>query len=410
MPDRWYRALAGAAAAYLALVPSNALSFWRSTFFGIALLAALVVGARAARAGRLGPGPGRALGATFTAWALWCCASLLWSIDPGQTASSLRGDLLAGIASFAICYVASAVRPDGWRWLAGALLAGLAFWTALAAGLAISPFGWDPRLVHWAPGVYTTWLVTVLPLAIVLAWPAPIGFHRGPRATAVAVVVFALAMATARFADARAIWVAFAASLAVGAVCAIGAGTRLRALPVGIALVSIGLFAVLLADAAIEKAEKVYPAGTSVAETVAVDPRPAIWQGALAAASERPLAGYGFGLQILAERMSRVSSDPKITHPHNLFLGQLVQTGAIGLALFALAIAALAWRYWGLVRAADTVLARLGALGLMSLAGFVVRNMTDDFFLRANAKLLFAVHGTLLGAAALRRRALAASA
>ena len=29
---------------------------------------------------------------------------------------------------------------------------------------------------------------------------------------------------------------------------------------------------------------------------------------------------------------------------------------------------------------------------------------TDDFFLRANAKLLFAVHGVLLGAAALRRR------
>ncbi len=38
----------------------------------------------------------------------------------------------------------------------------------------------------------------------------------------------------------------------------------------------------------------------------------------------------------------------------------------------------------------------------MTLAGFVVRNLTDDFFLRANAKLLFAVQGVLLGAAALR--------
>jgi hypothetical protein len=37
----------------------------------------------------------------------------------------------------------------------------------------------------------------------------------------------------------------------------------------------------------------------------------------------------------------------------------------------------------------------------------VVRNLTDDFFLRANAKLVFAVQGVLLGAAALRRRRLA---
>jgi O-antigen ligase len=181
----------------------------------------------------------------------------------------------------------------------------------------------------------------------------------------------------------------------------------LRALPVGIALVAVALFAVLLADAAVEKAETVYPAGTTVADTVAVDPRPQIWRGALAAAAERPLTGHGFGLQILADRMSRVSSDPKITHAHNLFLGQLVQTGAVGLALFVATIAALAWRYWRLVRAGDVVLARLGALGLMSVTGFVVRNLTDDFFLRANAKLLLAMQGILLGAAALRQRALA---
>jgi O-antigen ligase len=407
MPDRWYRALAGAAAAYLALVPSNALSFWRSTFFGVAVLAALVVGARAVRAGRLGPAPAPVLVAAFAGWALWSCASALWSVDGAQTASALRGDLLASVLTFAICYVTSAARPEGPRLLAGALVAGLGFWAALAAGLAISPHGWDPRVAHWAPGVYTTWLVTVLPLLLLLLWPAPAGFHDGPRATAVAALVFALAIATARFADARAVWVALSASLAVGAACAVGAGARLRALPVGIALVAVALFAVLLADAAVEKAETVYPAGTSVADTVAVDPRPQIWRGALAAAAERPLAGHGFGLQILADRMSRVSSDPKITHAHNLFLGQLVQTGAVGLALFVATIAALAWRYWRLVRAGDLVLARLGALGLMSVTGFVVRNLTDDFFLRANAKLLFAVQGILLGAAALRQRALA---
>jgi len=57
-----------------------------------------------------------------------------------------------------------------------------------------------------------------------------------------------------------------------------------------------------------------------------------------------------------------------------------------------------------MLRSGDRWLARLGALGLMVLAGFIARNLTDDFFLRANARLLFAVHGMLLGAAHLRRR------
>ena len=407
MPDRWYRALVGAAAAYLALVPSNALTFWRSTFFAAAALAALVVGVRASRAGSLGPAPGRVLVAAFGGWALWSCASVLWSVDPVHTLSALRGDLVWGVLTLAICYVASATRPEGYRILAGALLGGLAFWTALAAGLALSPIGWDPGHAHWAPGVYTTWLVTVAPLALLLLWPAPAGFGSGPRAVAVAVLVVALTIATARLADARIVWIALVASLAVGAACSIRAGARPRAAPAAIMLVMFLLFGVIFADVAVRKAERVYPAGMSVAETVAADPRPEIWRGTLAYAAERPLTGHGFGLQVLADRMRVVSSDPLVTHPHNLFLGQLVQTGAVGLALFLLAVGALALHYWRLVRAGDAVLARLGTLGLMTLTGFVVRNLTDDFFLRANAKLLFAVHGILLGATALRRRALA---
>jgi O-antigen ligase len=410
MPDRWYRALLGAAAAYLALVPSNELAFWRSTFFAVAVVAALVVGARAVRVASLGPPPGRALIGAFVGWTLWACASALWSVDPAHTRSALRGDLVAGVLTFAVCYVAAATRPEGFRVLAGTLVGSLAFWTAVAVGLELSPIRWDPRLVHWAPGVYTTWLVTVAPFVLLLVWPPPAGFHDGRRAVAIAALLFALTIATARLAEARAVWIAFFAMLAVGGLCALGAGARLRAVPLGIALAAIAVFALLLADAAIDKAVKVYPAGTTVAETVSVDPRPAIWRGALDAAAERPLAGHGFGLQILAERMRGVSPDPRITHAHNLFLGQLVQTGAVGLALFVAILAALAGRYWRLVRAGDDVLSRLGALGLMSLTGFVVRNLTDDFFLRANAKLLFAVHGVLLGAAALRLRTLAGKA
>jgi O-antigen ligase len=162
----------------------------------------------------------------------------------------------------------------------------------------------------------------------------------------------------------------------------------------------------LLALTSQRRAEVVYPAGTSVATTVAVDPRLAIWKYAAERIAERPWHGHGYGLQILAEPMRTATSDPLVTHPHNLFLGQWLQTGAIGLGLFVLMLAALAARYAGFVRSGDVALARLGTLGLMIVAGFVVKNLTDDFFLRANAKLLFATQGLLLGAGALRLRQL----
>jgi len=263
MPDRWYRVLVGAAAAYLALVPSNALTFWRSTFFAAAALAAIAVGVRAFRAGNLGPAPGRVLVAAFAGWSLWSCASVAWSADPTQTISALRGDLSWSVVTFAICYVATAARPEGYRGLVGALLAGLAFWSALAAGLAFSPVGWDPRLVHWAPGVYTTWLATVVSFALVLLWPPPAGLRTSSRALAAAAFVFVLAMATAWLADARVVWIAFLASLAAGAACAFGAGAQLRAVPVGIMAAVISLFAILFADVAVKKADRYYPAGMS---------------------------------------------------------------------------------------------------------------------------------------------------
>jgi hypothetical protein len=39
----------------------------------------------------------------------------------------------------------------------------------------------------------------------------------------------------------------------------------------------------------------------------------------------------------------------------------------------------------------------LGAIGLAVLAAFVVKNFTDDFFVRQNALVFWAVNGMLLG-------------
>jgi hypothetical protein len=62
----------------------------------------------------------------------------------------------------------------------------------------------------------------------------------------------------------------------------------------------------------------------------------------------------------------------------------------------------LAREYRGLL--ADPRVAPLGMMGLAMLAGFVVKNLTDDFVYRHNALVFWAVNGMLLGLSSRRGR------
>ena len=75
----------------------------------------------------------------------------------------------------------------------------------------------------------------------------------------------------------------------------------------------------------------------------------------------------------------------------------LLQGGVVGLAIFA----------WMVVALAREMAAGLGGgasrrfaatLGLVLLAGFAIRNMTDDFLVRHSAMLAWALAGAVLGA------------
>ncbi|HEX4882918.1 MAG TPA: hypothetical protein VFX05_02190, partial [Casimicrobiaceae bacterium] len=131
--DHCRRGLAVAAAAYLALLPSNAISFWRSTAFAVAVALALALVAAGVR-GRAAPipSPGRPIVIALGAWCAWAIASLAWSIEPAFTLGELKSDVLWGTLGALAFYVAAA-RGDARVPLAAAL-AGLAFWPALAAG------------------------------------------------------------------------------------------------------------------------------------------------------------------------------------------------------------------------------------------------------------------------------------
>ncbi|MEO6929715.1 MAG: O-antigen ligase family protein, partial [Casimicrobiaceae bacterium] len=164
------------------------------------------------------------------------------------------------------------------------------------------------------------------------------------------------------------------------------------------------LLAFAFADVAQQKAEMYYPANRSISSSLENDPRIALWKVAVEKIGEAPWLGYGFGRGILREVLPAELHDRAMTHPHNTFVGQWLETGIVGLLLFLSMLGALALRYVAMVREREGSLVMTGIVGLSLIAGFVTKNLTDDFFYRSNAKLFWALNAMLLAYAVARRR------
>ena len=145
-------------------------------------------------------------------------------------------------------------------------------------------------------------------------------------------------------------------------------------------------------------------------QTFTDDPRLALWELTAATIRARPWTGYGFGKSILEDELREALRNPMLSHAHNLFVSQWLQVGVLGLSAIVGLLGALAWRFVAFLRARDDALALVGLIGLALLAGFVVKNLTDDFLFRSNGKEFWAVCAMLLGYGARIERAIASGA
>jgi O-antigen ligase len=401
MSERLRPALLAAACVYLALLPTNAFTALRSIAFATAGVLALAVfaAALAGRGARI-PSPGRTVPLALGIWVAWSVASLAWSVAPDLTAAELRREVGWSVVTIATFYAAAADAAS-FRTLVGVALATFAVAALVALGLTFAPSGWDPGRWHAGVGSYSTYVVLVAPLLMTLLAPAPAGFAGGWPSRIAGLVLLALLLATARRTENRMVWVALAA---VFATASASAALRWRvtlaraplrwSAPLIVLLVVLG---VLFVDAVRERAASQYPGRASVGETLTHDPRLALWDYTAERIRERPLAGHGFGKAILETEFREALHDPLLSHAHNVFMSQWLQVGAVGLAAFVAMLGALGWRFSCFLRSPDDTLAFVGLVGVSVLAGFVVKNLTDDFFVRSNAKEFWAIAAMLLG-------------
>lgn len=380
--------------AFMFVAPFPASAGSRATTLTLALVALVVAIAR--RRIALPPALPHSIVITGAAWIALCAASVAWSEDVRYSLGEVKPELGYGILAFAVFYAGTRTPRDAHR----AILA------ALAGALLLALFEWIGRFfpgLYYAPryqavhGYFSTHLVLVAPLLVLVAWPRPTGLGAG---RVVLALIAAGLLAGGLASENRMVWLA----LGVGTFVAFAAYrwlARPAALPAGMRaafLLGVAVIALLVAVSAEFKAQRYYPGGTGPLAALALDQRPFIWSTALNLVAEHPWLGHGFGRGIVAEQIvqatMRHGAEQPFRHAHNVVLDVALQVGIVGVCVFVALLAALALEFARAARVASS--APAGIAGLAMLAAFLAKNMTDDFFYRPNSLVFWALSGLLL--------------
>jgi O-antigen ligase len=413
MIDHCNRWLLGFAAAYLAILPTNAATFAHSfAYAGAVVFALIALGLTRRRQPETLPSPGWAVLVPLFAWAAWSLASVAWSIDPEYSRSQLPREIGDSVVVMLVFYVATR-DARSFRVLAATALASFGALAALAIAMQIADGDWDAGRWHHGVGPWATWTVLVAPFLFALIAPRPAGFGTRKRLVVIGLALLALMVATDRMTDNRIVWVALAAVFGVasfvGAVRWPQTLLRTPARWIGPLLALLLVLGIAFSDALRERAAEEFPQKPDVAASIERDPRLVLWDAIRDKIEARPWLGYGFGRRVLADELASELGNPLLAHAHNMFASQWLQTGVIGAALFTALLIVLLYRYTRFLASRDDTLAFVGLVGIALVAGFVIKNLTDDFLFRSNAKEFWALCALLLGYGMRRSREVRAS-
>jgi O-antigen ligase len=285
---------------------------------------------------------------------------------------------------------------DRWSW---SLAAGLALLGIVAAAQMILTGWWDPQRWHGDAGFYATHVVLALPL-LVWAFMRTAMAARGMRIALAGIAVLTLVVTS--WNDNRIAWVALAAMTVLAVLLSRRSlAEPQRARIVAVTAAALIAFGVMFVVSLQQRTAKLEGSEYAAEAQLSRDPRFAIWDYTARRHGQAPWIGYGYGRGILQLQfrtgVTPGVDNPKHTHAHNTPLNVLLQGGLVGLALFSWMVAAVV-REMAVGLKARPPQRFAATLGLVLVAGFAIRNMTDDFLVRHNALLAWSLAGAILGA------------
>jgi O-antigen ligase len=252
------------------------------------------------------------------------------------------------------------------------------------------------------PGMYSTYLVTVYPFALI--WLAR--GHAGRLERVVNGVVLMAILAASASTINRAVWVALAIETLV--VLTLWRHSReLRQRRRQLILLTAVVTCVFVGSLYAISSKRFAISPTSpevIGQATAQDARRNVWKHAIETISQQPFSGAGFGRGATRQDFRDKFGDGLLWHGHNTVLNYGLAMGVWGIALILLLFGIVLHRLrvvWG---REDPVLTPYALGGIAMVVGVFAKNMTDDFFIRQNALLFWALAAMILGAHARRQQ------
>ena len=330
----------------------------------------------------------------FALWGIIALVSLVSAVDPWETLSEIKSEVLYSFLAFFVFYTQTTNQRRWVVWIAAVI--------AILLALSITNvFLWyrggdlvSPRYVYNGVAAYTTFLVTVLPFVLLLVFHFPTPGFRGWLLRAAPLLLIVPAYLTLN----RTVWIAVATlALIMSGLLMFSNGSRSRNFKAAVALTALVVISFNLIHSTLERRVGLQGKLDAIVQhTVAVDPRTELWSFAKQEILRNPWQGIGFGTASFSVAYEQWKSKG-ILHAHNVFLDAGIQMGVPGIVAMGVLFGAVLYQYWRLYRSRNRLVQWLGAAGIAMVVAVVIRNMTDEFFRRDLALLFWALVGASLG-------------
>lgn len=320
--------------------------------------------------------------------------SVFTSVSPLYSLSEVRGVLLKGIfAYYVMLHLVGAREHIRQAWsalLVGAALMSLSGLAMMLLGEVSSADGVD-RAGSLAGGYqyFATYLVLVWPLVLLAPW-----LYRERWLRWLAAGLVPLTVAAAYVTQTRGAWLALCVETAL--LLVVMSRRRWLAAGVGVALCAAVVAAVLWLPQLShgEKWSQLWRSPSRVQGSAGDLVQ--VWSHAWREIKRHPFVGIGYGRETFTDAYPefRRSHQPLLWHTHNVFVENALHLGVQGLVALLVLLAVLAVKLWPRSPPRPGRVEELiAAVGVATLVGFCVRNLTDSLFVDSPALLFWMIMG-----------------